>query len=448
MTLIVPLVFSLIPSEPSILTTSVSGNYTVISTDQRVEITLTSNITITLPIITAAFKNKPSITFVIKGNTGFNATFVGTSSNYTDENFQIGNDPQLESIKIYASDDGTWKKDGYGLQEQQTLYSSLSTGLIKIGTNSDDPTTLITDNGDNTIDTEFDVNYRIVDRVNDANGTPANNQFTKSRSRIFTASPVSNLSHASITDGNVLFLVDNTGAVSAVQLTSGGADLSPHSDVDPDLNTHVHIGGLTKSSGSVEASTLFVEQSINNNIYNRNRNIEQAIGTINSIDNPITISPIAGTIQIATTAGRAFLPGAAGFIQTKGFNPSQFTNTASSPTTILTVDRVGDGNIVNVSTSLNVNEFESTPGTFTAKGANKASVNKIIAFSTFNVELLGEVTYSGGSRLTDALAANESVNNPGISSAGAKIQEIAIDNGATDLTLVAEAIFKDLKQFN
>lgn len=336
---------------------------------------------------------------------------------------------------------------GLGLDKQLELCSSLSTGLIKIGTDSDDPTTLITDNGDNTIDTNFSIKYRIVDRVNDSNGTPANNQFTRSRSRMFIASPVSNLSHSSITDGNVLFLVDSASAVTAIQLVSGQATLSPHSDVDPDLNTHVQIGGLTKVAGSVEAGTLFVEQNVNNNIYNRLRNAQQAMGTINSIDDPITISPIATTIQITVNSGRAFLPSEAGFIQTKGLNPSQFTNSAASPVTVLSVDRLGDGNIVNISTSLNVNQFESVPGTFTAKGSNRASVNKIIAFGNFVVELLGQIEYSGSTRLDDGLAANEPVDNPAISSAGAKISEIAIDVGATDLSLTSEAKFKILKQF-
>ena len=511
---------------PITTTTTITGSTTLTQHFDIVEINTTGgNIIITLPTITAAFKNRGSIFFKRTDKTTNTVTFVGTSGNYEDENLQIGNDPQQESIKIYASNDNNWRRDGYGLPEQNEYYNSLSTNQIKIGTDSDDPTINITANSGITVPSatrinattvEFEVinhaqfntaigkfikttgftpaaynitgvilsitdvdhfrvtslsdpvtnatvvgtadfgslnvafpgKFRVVDRVNDSNGAPANNQFTKSRSRIRNWAALSNIDHSAVaSDGNLIIIVDNAGVISIIQLSTGAALLPDSSDTEPDINTHIQLGAIAKQNGGVTVNTVASLVGNNSNIHNKLRSVNKIIGTINTIENPIIITPVAATIGISTNAGAAFIASDAGFIQTGGLNPNQFTTTASSPTLILTADRAGTGNIVNVSTILNVNEFESSPGIFSAKGASKASNNFIIAFGSFNAELLGQTTYSGGTRLVDASNADEPLDVPGIAIFGAKVSQISIENAATDLSLIAQAIFKDLKQF-
>lgn len=338
---------------------------------------------------------------------------------------------------------------GLGLEQQQKLYSGLSTNIIKIGTDSDDPTTNITDNGDETLNVNFAGIFRIVDRVNDSNGSPANNQFSKSRSRVLNWAAQSNIDHSSFSDGNILVIVDNTGTISIVQLATGEALLPIFSNSEPNINTHIQIGSLTKDSNVVVAGSVVSKVATDSNIQNKLRNITRILGTINTLDDPVIISPIIATIGISTNAGIAFIAADDGYVETGGINPNQFTVTASSPTLILTVNRAGTGNIVNVSTSLNVTQFEDplNPGTFIAIGSSKAANRFIMAFATFNAELLGQTTYSGGSRLIDASEANEPLDIPNIAIFGGKISQVSVENAATDLSLVAQAIFKDLKQF-
>ncbi len=408
---------------------------------------------------------------------------------------------------------------GLGLDYQQKYYSDLSTGILKVGSNGDDPSTNITVNNaltitsatqvlttrvnfevlshnltagqtfipvgctpaayngsftvdnvvdsdnievillsdpsgdatvvgtydDGTLNVSFSGKYRIVDRVSDSNGAPANNQFSKSRSRIFNWAALSNIDHTAIaTDGNIIIAVDDTEVISLLQLASGKAVLPIYSDTEPHLNSHVQIGSITKQSGVFTAGTNESNSTINNNPSNRTQNIAGTMGTINTTDNPIVITPISATIGIAKNAGLAFLGTAAGYVQSKGFNPNQNQVLAASPSLVITVDRAGDGNIVNVSSIVNVEQYESSPGVFTAKGASKASNNFIIAFRSFVVELLGQITYSGGSRLTDASTAGEAVDNPGISIFGALAAQISIEVSESDLD---NAIFSTLKQF-
>ncbi len=301
-------------------------------------------------------------------------------------------------------------------------------------------------------DGTFDINlpgkFRIVDRVSDLNGTPINNQFTKSRSRIFSWVATFNIDHTAVgSDGNFIIIVDDTSIISIIQLPSNQILLPVYSNTEANFNTHIQIAGLIKSNGNVDVVEIG-ENSVNNNPYNLIRNIGRNIGVLNSLDNQIITSPINGTIQISTNVGNFFSGSQGGYIPTKGFNPNQFETVASSPTTIFTIDRASNGNIVNISTSLNVNQFESSPGVFASKGSSKASNNFIQTATVFNVELLGQITYSGGSRLTDAETANEFINIPNISILLPKITQISIENGATDLNNPAEAIFKsDIKQF-
>ena len=75
-----------------------------------VEIDATSgNIIITLPVTNSNFKNKGSILFKRIDTTENTVTFIGTNGNFEDENLQIGLDPQLETLTIYASKANIWR---------------------------------------------------------------------------------------------------------------------------------------------------------------------------------------------------------------------------------------------------------------------------------------------------------------------------------------------------
>ena len=329
---------------------------------------------------------------------------------------------------------------GLKANQQQAFYSSLSTGLISMGESKDDPANLFTDNLDGTIDVNFAGDYRIVDRIN-----TTNNRFVTSRSRRLSWAAVSDLDYTALPDGNIVVTVNSAGTIEVIQLTSGAAVLPVFSDTEVDLNTHVQIGTFVKSGATIAAGTLDVIQNVNNNSYNRIRNIARTIGTINSEDAKIDVTPIATTIGIATSAGRAFIASDAGFPQTGGLNPNQFTVNASSPTLILKVTR--DNIIQSISFVLDVNNFESSPGTITAKGIARATNNFIIAFAPFNAELLGQQEFAGATRVSDASQFDEDPDIPSIAIFGGKIKKIANDVGATDLSLVAQAIFTDMKQF-
>ena len=329
---------------------------------------------------------------------------------------------------------------GLGLNRQQNLYSNFSSGLISIGNSTDDPSNLITNNGNGTISINFGGKYKIVDRVN-----TANNRYYTSRSRILSWKPVADLDHTSIgSDGNFIIVVDDAETISIIQLSSNQALLPVYSDTEPNQNTHIQIGNFVKSGGAIISSTIEVAQLVNNNTPNRLNNIAQTIGTVNSIVSPIEISPITSSIQIATTQGRAFVP-RSGFAQTKGINPDQFTTNASSPTLIILITR--DNLIQGQSFNVNVNDYESSPGIITAKSNSRVTNNFILAFAQFNVQLLGQIEFSGADRLQDASEFSEELDLPELVLAGAKISKVSIEQGATDLTNSSEAIFRDLEQF-
>lgn len=446
---VVPLVFNLTPGQDDIVTTAVTGNFTLKATDQRVEIDATSgNITITLPTITAAFKNKSNILFKRIDTTSNTVTFVGTGGNYEDENLQIGNDPQLESIKIYASNDNTWRRDGYGLPEQRIYYRNLSTGLIIIGSGTDDPANLLTDNGDGTIDVNFGGEFRIVDRVNEDNTTPVlNNRPFKIRSRIVKWVATANINHiAAGSDGEFWITVDENSTIEITLSTTGSLLVPVFSDSGINLNTHLQLGGMVKTSGTVDV--LESAPVVDNNIPNTIRHIARnAIGVINSADESIEIDPIAGTIQLALNEGITFTGAPGQWLASGGLTTNFFRSVATSPVSIFTIDRAGDGNIVSISTSANVTEFESSPGVFSSIGASKAANRFYQSELIFITELLGQKTFSGGARLTDAAADNEPLDIPGLTSLLPKVVQISVDNASTDLSLTAQAIFTLLKQF-
>ncbi len=404
---------------------------------------------------------------------------------------------------------------GLGFDQQQIKYGGLSTGLIKIGTDSDDPANLITANNtltcnsatqilttrvnfevpnhnlsvaqafvtigftpaayngsfvvdvvvdsdnvevillsdpsgnatvigtydDGTIDINFGGSYRITDRVNESGGAPVNNQFTIVRSKNLKWIAESNKDHTAFSEGSIILIADNTGSLSLIQLTSGASKLPIQSDTEPSLNTDCQIGNLTKAGGVIVSGTIETQQLVNDNPFNRIRNVVGVSGTINSLDNPITTAPISTTLGISTTKGRAFVADS-GWEQTGGENPDQFTNTASSPTVILRVLR--DNTIDSQALTLDVNNYESSPGVLTSIGSSKAANHFISAFGPFNSQTRGQQVFSGGSRLVDASNAGEDLDIPIIAIAGAKIDQYSINFAETDLD---NAIKKTLQQY-
>ena len=106
-----PLVLGL-TTPPRVKTTSITGDYTVRATDERIEADATSgDITITLPTIVPAFRSRPSILIKRIDSTTNTVTIVGTSSNAEDDPIQIGLDPLLETHKIYASNANIWRTE-------------------------------------------------------------------------------------------------------------------------------------------------------------------------------------------------------------------------------------------------------------------------------------------------------------------------------------------------
>jgi hypothetical protein len=92
----------------TVITTSISGDYTVSFNDTRIEVNASSgNVTITLPTITDQFKKRPEI--LIKRIDDdvlglYNVIINGTSGNYEDDGIKLFG---LEGTTIYAGQ-STW----------------------------------------------------------------------------------------------------------------------------------------------------------------------------------------------------------------------------------------------------------------------------------------------------------------------------------------------------
>lgn len=416
-------------------TTNVTGDYTVKATDQVIEYDATSgNILVTEPTITAAFKNKGKILHVRIDTSSNTVTFQGTGGNSQNEGFILGSDPLLESIETYASNDGTWRRAGYGLPEQKDYFSSLSTGII---TMTGDPETLITDNMDGTIDINHGGDFRIVDR------TDTFNFLSRSRRRSFVAT--SNIDHtASGTDGNKVIIVDNTGAISIVALPSGSAKLLAFENGGPpNFNTHVQIGSITKDAGVINNFVGLV--TINNNIYNNVRYIMDSVGILNNTNDPQDIV-ISGNndLKLKYTAGSSMLTDT-GFPDNAGISINQNILAADIPDVpIVSVTR--DGIIQAVGTDLNVLDIESPIGTLTPMANNTASNRYSLGFADefFIVILFEQFDFGGGTALQDASDAPDNLNNITLTQFGVKLRKISVDKNETDN---ANFLLKKLDRF-
>lgn len=83
-------------------------DYAVLSSDNRILINATAgNIIITLPAITAAFKNKDPISLIRIDNTANTVTIIGTGGNYIDEGLTL--DILLLSTKPFADNNNIWR---------------------------------------------------------------------------------------------------------------------------------------------------------------------------------------------------------------------------------------------------------------------------------------------------------------------------------------------------
>lgn len=320
------------------------------------------------------------------------------------------------------------------LSRRQRRMSKLeSTGLVKF---NGDSSTLITDNGDGTIN----INHSgLFDRI--VKTDPGNYESeTISGNWIAT----NNIDHtAAGADGNVLIIVDRNGVISIIQLVSGNAFLPSFSTTEPDLNSHIQIGILTKTAGSI----FNLEPTIvwNGNVMSRLRYLIKEIGVLTSLTNPSVITA-GGNLELNVTSGdRLLIDSEGAFLQTDGMNPEQVNDNAL--TSALIVKALRDDSISSQSLDLDVNNIEdiNSPGMLVSKGASRASNNFMLTFQTFIVQIYGQIIYSGGTRIVDASQANESSEIPGIALAGGKIVQISVDNAETDLD---NAIFKKLNRFN
>lgn len=105
-------IFNSVAQAPSFL--SVTADVTINQHFDIVEIDRTAgNIIITLGDISlgSIIKNK-KMTFKVININSNTITFQGTASNFEDENIQIGNDPQLGILEIYASNANIWRTTG------------------------------------------------------------------------------------------------------------------------------------------------------------------------------------------------------------------------------------------------------------------------------------------------------------------------------------------------
>ena len=320
---------------------------------------------------------------------------------------------------------------GLGLDKQQKYYSDLSTGVM---TMTGDPETLLTDNGDGTIDVNHGGVYRIVDR------TDTFNFLSRSRCKSWVAT--SNIDHtASGADGNKVIIVDNTGVISIIALPSGSAKLLADEGAGiPNFNTHLQIGSLSKDAGSIDSFLFFV--GINNNIHNRLRYGLDTVGVVNSVNDPQDII-ISGNndLKLKYTKGSALFTDI-GFINTNGLSLDQdilLADIADVP--LVSVTR--DGIIQSLSTDLDVLNIESPIGTLTPMGNNQAANRYVLGFADeqFVGILFGQVDFG---TVALAAAASEALNNIALTQFGVKLQKISVDKSETDN---ANFILTLLKQF-
>ena len=321
---------------------------------------------------------------------------------------------------------------GLGLDRQKKYCSDLSTGLISM---TGDPSTLITDNMDGTININHGGDFRIVDR------TDTFDFISRSRRRSWVAT--NNIDHtASGADGNKLILVDINGTITITTLPSDSAKLLAFEGdgTPPNLNTHIQIGSITKDAGVINNFVAVV--TVNNNIFNNVRYISDSMGNINFVHEPQDIV-ISGNndLKLKYVAGSSLLTDL-GFTSTNGLSINQDTFVSDIiDVPILSITR--DGIIQAIGTDLNVIDIESPIGTLTPMGNNQSANRYVLGFATeqFVGVLFGEEDFG---TLAAAVAAEENLNNITLTQFGVKLRKISVDKSETDN---ANFVLTLLKQF-
>lgn len=323
---------------------------------------------------------------------------------------------------------------GLGLNIQHTFCSNLSSGTISM---TGDPDTLITDNGDGTININHGGEFRIVDR------TDTFNFISRSRLRSWVAT--NNIDHiASGTDGSKVIIVDINSVITIVALPSGSGKLLANEGAGvPNFNTHLQLGSIVKDAGSIDSFLFFV--GINNNIHNRVRFLLDTTNVINSINSPQDIV-ISGNndLKLKYTKGSALLTDI-GFIKTDGLNLDEDILSADLPDVFL-VSVTRDGIIQSFSTDLDVLNIESSVGNLTPMSNNTAANRYLLGFADeqFAVILFGKTDFGGGAALQDAADAIEDLDNIALTQAGVKLRKISVIKSETDN---ANFILNLLKQY-
>ena len=217
----------------------------------------------------------------------------------------------------------------------------------------------------------------------------------------------------------------------------------PVTPSNPNNSSHCQIGILTKVSATVFALENYYQ--MDNNMGGRVRNHSIELGTVNSIKSPIDLEFISSTITIKRLAGMSFNTDL-GFGLTDGAVQDLTPFAELDPAILIHVDRLNG--IALIGTDLDVDSYESAPGTITDKGANNASNYFILNFLSFLVVIYGQEITTGASAVQDALDNDEPEALPTLVAEGLRLKKIAVIHGATDGTDPAEALIKDLTRFN
>lgn len=396
------------------LSTSISGDYTVGFNDQRILVDASAgNVTITLPAITDAFKNRPpvSIIRIDPDETLFTVTVTGTSSNYQDGINTIM-DAYFRRLSIFAGA-SDWLNDGPGEFERRDVVDKSSTTLQFLGTEPTvDPLIFLSDNGDGTFNVDSPGKGKLVDRANPF--IPIMKKFSwAAESNIAVAVP----------NGIFLVLVDENGVISS-QNIDDLASLSINR-APPNLNTHLQIGAISTVGGFVNtiASNIYTD----GNIMNRFRSFSQILGTLNSVNKSEGLEPVPGGLTMSLIDGEQFASDQC-FQFTNGNSPDTCTFDTTPPAFIIAATR--DNVIVDAGFDVNVLEYEDPIGTLITMTNNRSALRFFLSFGDFGGYIFGQQEYLTS---LEAIQSTEKAEFPAIALSGAPTIAMAVEKNETDL---------------
>ena len=251
-------------------------------------------------------------------------------------------------------------------------------------------------------------------------------------------------------DGGYFIYIDHND--SQVKLLYIGASsflpiYNPASPTDVNSAEYFGIGYILIAGGLISqiASPIQINQSLSVRLQNLTL---YAFGLVNSLANPVIIKPNAGAITI--TAGKGNLVNySANYVNSTfgEYNPDlvSFPNDIVAP---LLYWGTRLGTIRNVSPTVDVINYEASPGVFTPLlNATKAMNVFFFYFPTANifVTLQGKTEYLN---LNLADVSSETYPALPIIVASAKLSKVAILGYNTNLFITTNAVFRALKQFN